>query len=111
MMKQLLIIQRLSQWNLAEKDFLHSLKIKPNSPQVLNYLAYGWLERDQNIDQAMQMLQKAYQVNPQSYYIFLPKLLGLSNLSGRLIIIIRLNTTAYHLVFGSIQNQSIRVIT
>ena len=61
--------ERLSQWNLAEKDFLHSLKIKPNSPQVLNYLAYGWLERDQNLDQAMQMLQKAYQANPQSYYI------------------------------------------
>ena len=41
--------ERLSKWNLAEKDFLHSLKINPNSPQVLNYLAYGWLERDQNL--------------------------------------------------------------
>ena len=61
--------ERLSQWNLAEKDFLHSLKIKPNSPQVLNYLAYGWLERNQNLDKAMQMLQKAYKANPQSYYI------------------------------------------
>ena len=61
--------EKLSKWNLAEKDFLHSLKIKPNSPQVLNYLAYGWLERDQNLDQAIQMLQKAYKANPQSYYI------------------------------------------
>ena len=61
--------ERLSQWNLAEKDFLHSLKIKPNSPQVLNYLAYGWLERDQKLNKAIQMLQKAYKANPQSYYI------------------------------------------
>ena len=38
--------ERLNQWNLAEKDFLYSLKINPNSSQVLNYLAYGWLERD-----------------------------------------------------------------
>ena len=61
--------ERLSQWNLAEKDFLHSLKIKPNSPQVLNYLAYGWLERNQKLNKAIQMLQKAYEANPQSYYI------------------------------------------
>jgi tetratricopeptide (TPR) repeat protein len=61
--------EKLSQWNLAEKDFLHSLKIKPNSPQVLNYLAYGWLERDQKLNQAIEMLLKAYEANPQSYYI------------------------------------------
>ena len=61
--------ERLSKWHLAEKDFLLSLEIKPNSPQVLNYLAYGWLERNQHLDQSIEMLQKAYKANPQSYYI------------------------------------------
>lgn len=61
--------ERLFQWNLAEKDLLYSLKIEPNSPQVLNYLAYGWLERDENLNKAMIMLQKAYKANPKSYYI------------------------------------------
>jgi len=37
--------ERSSQWVLAEIDFLESLKLKSDSPQVLNYLAYGWLER------------------------------------------------------------------
>ena len=54
---------------MAEKDFLYSLKIKPDSPEVLNYLAYGWLERDINLNEATEMLQKAYQANPNSYYI------------------------------------------
>ena len=61
--------ERLSKWNLAEKDFLLSLKINPNSPQVLNYLAYGWIERDYKLDQAIQMLKKASNANPQSFYI------------------------------------------
>ena len=61
--------ERSSSWELAEKDFKQSLKNKPNSPQVLNYLAYGWLERDVNLTIAMEMLKKAYRANPDSYYI------------------------------------------
>jgi Flp pilus assembly protein TadD len=61
--------ERSSQWALAEIDFLESLKLKSDSPQVLNYLAYGWLELDQHLDRALQMLQKAYAGNPNSYYI------------------------------------------
>mgnify|MGYP006181799175 CR=1 FL=1 len=61
--------ERLKKWDLAEKDFLYSLKIKSNSPEVLNYLAYGWLERDIYLDKAMSMLKEAYQVNPESFYI------------------------------------------
>ena len=61
--------ERSSEWELAEKDFKKSLKAKPNSPQVLNYLAYGWLERDVNLIIAMDMLKEAYRANPDSYYI------------------------------------------
>ena len=61
--------ERLSLWNLAEKDFLNSLEIKSDSPNVLNYLAYGWIERNQNIDKALNMLKKAYKSYPESYYI------------------------------------------
>ena len=61
--------EKLADWKTAEKDFLYSLKIKPDTPDVLNYLAYGWLERDIKIDQAMNMLIEAYKSNPNSYYI------------------------------------------
>ena len=61
--------ERLLKWDLGETDFLQSLKIKPDSPDVLNYLAYSWLERDLNLDKATNMLIKAYKVKPESYYI------------------------------------------
>ncbi len=61
--------ERLKKWKLAEKDFLNSLEIKSDTPDVLNYLAYGWLERDTNLDLAISMLKEAYKANPKSYYI------------------------------------------
>ena len=56
-------------WEKAELDFLHSLNIKRNSPNVLNYLAYGWIERDIKIDESFVMLIDAYEANPDSHYI------------------------------------------
>ena len=56
-------------WGKAELDFLQSLKINRNSPNVLNYLAYGWIERDIKIDESFVMLVDAYDANPDSHYI------------------------------------------
>ena len=61
--------ERLGNWDKAEKDFLTSLEIKPDSPNVLNYLAYGWVEREIRLDQSLEMLKAAYKANPESYYI------------------------------------------
>ena len=56
-------------WEKAELDFLQSLKFKRDSPDVLNYLAYGWIERDIKIDESFVMLLDAYKAYPESYYI------------------------------------------
>ena len=61
--------ERSGNWTKAEVDFLQSLKIKSDSPDVLNYLAYGWIERNVNIQQSFDMLTKAYNTNPDSHYI------------------------------------------
>ena len=61
--------ERTKNWKLAEKDFFMSLELNPESADVLNYLAYGWLERDENLDIAINMLKKAYNKNPDSYHI------------------------------------------
>ena len=61
--------ERLGNWKLAEKDFLDSLEINPESSQVLNYLAYGWIERGKFLDKSLQMLETAYKKNPDSHYI------------------------------------------
>ncbi len=61
--------ERNDDWHKAEKDFLKSLDIKPDSPNVLNYLAYGWVEREIRLEQSLEMLKAAYEANPESYYI------------------------------------------
>ena len=61
--------ERLKDYENADKDLLHSLKIKPNDAYVLNYLAYSWLERDYKIEEAVKMLEKAYASESNDPYI------------------------------------------
>ena len=61
--------EQSNNWKKAELDFLQSLKIKRDSPNVLNYLAYGWIERDIKIDESYVMLTDAHNANPDSHYI------------------------------------------
>ena len=61
--------ERKDNWKLAEKDFLKSLELQPGTPNVLNYLAYGWVERNIKLDRSLKMLEEAYKANPDSFYI------------------------------------------
>lgn len=61
--------EQSNNWEKAELDFIKSLTIKEDSPNVLNYLAYGWIERDIKIDESYVMLTDAYNANPDSHYI------------------------------------------
>ena len=61
--------ERINNWQLAEEDFLRSLDINSESPQVLNYLAYGWLERNIFLDKSLKMLKTAHEKHPESHYI------------------------------------------
>ncbi len=53
----------------SDKDLIESLLIKPNDPYVMNYLGYGWLERNYKINEAIDMLQKAYKQKKNDPYI------------------------------------------
>jgi len=53
-------------WPEAEKDLLKALSLQPDQPDVLNYLGYSWVVKDQRLDQALTMLQKALNAEPQS---------------------------------------------
>ena len=41
----------------AEKDLTDALEINPNDPYVLNYLAYSWLDRNLNLDKALNLCE------------------------------------------------------
>ena len=51
--------ERTNKWNLSEKDLLMSLKLSPNQPYTMNYLAYSWIENGKNLNRALQMLREA----------------------------------------------------
>jgi len=61
--------ERSNQWNLAEADFKKALELDADQPYVLNYLAYTWVTRKENLDQALQMLAKAVEQRPEDGYI------------------------------------------
>lgn len=66
--------ERSKQWAKAEPDFLAALNLlppKPRSPreaaeraQVLNYLAYSWVDMHMNVDKSFEMLREAVALSP-----------------------------------------------
>ncbi len=61
--------EQSEQWSLAEADLLKSLELRPDHPQVLNYLAYSWVDRNENLERAKDMLIKAVSLRPRDGFI------------------------------------------
>lgn len=61
--------EQSKQWKNAEADLLKSLELRPDYPPVLNYLAYSWVDRDENLEQAKEMLIKAVSLRPRDGFI------------------------------------------
>lgn len=61
--------ERSKEWEKAETDFNMALSLEPDQPEVLNYLAYSWLDRNQNFKEAEKMLARALKKKPDSPHI------------------------------------------
>ncbi len=61
--------ERLGDWPKAEADFRAALKLNPEQPQVLNYLGYTMVEKKINLDEALDMIERAVAARPDSGYI------------------------------------------
>lgn len=59
-------LDRAGRWPEAEKDLQKALALRPDQPDVLNYLGYSWVTRGERLQQAVTMLQKAYLAQPNS---------------------------------------------
>ncbi|MDQ4136315.1 MAG: tetratricopeptide repeat protein [Pseudomonadota bacterium] len=62
--------ERAKQWEKAEADLKRALELVPETltngrAQVLNYLAYSWVDMGINIDEAFKMLQRAVELAPR----------------------------------------------
>lgn len=61
--------ERAKLWPAAEADFLKALDLNPDQPSVLNYLGYSWIDMDMHLDEALEMIEKAVDAQPQDGYI------------------------------------------
>jgi tetratricopeptide (TPR) repeat protein len=56
-------------WDKAEVDVDTALKLSPDQPELLNYLGYSWVDRNEKIPEALTMLEKARRLRPYDGYI------------------------------------------
>jgi tetratricopeptide (TPR) repeat protein len=61
--------ERTGFWQEAEADFRRALELRPDQPQVLNYLGYSYVELGENLDEALDLIEKAVAAQPNSGYI------------------------------------------
>ena len=61
--------ERLKDWPKAESDFRQALALNPDQPQVLNYLGYSYIDRNENLTEALEMIERAVRQSPDSGYI------------------------------------------
>jgi len=62
-------LERSGQWKLSEADLLHALELKPEQPLVLNYLGYSWIDKGENLQRGLKMIEKAVELRPEDGYI------------------------------------------
>ncbi len=53
----------------AEADFRKALELNPDQPQVLNYLGYSLVEKQEKLDEALDMIERAVAAQPDRGYI------------------------------------------
>ena len=58
--------ERTKQWDEAVKDFKRVLEIDPDNADALNYLGYTWVDRNENLNEAFEMIEKAVELQPRS---------------------------------------------
>lgn len=64
-----MVLERLGEWERAEKDLKAALAYQPDQPYILNYLGYAWADQGKNLDESLEMIRKAADLQPGDGYI------------------------------------------
>lgn len=61
--KRALLADQRGFWLETEKELSYLISLEPENPQYLNALGYTLLQYTKRLDEAMQLIEKAYQIN------------------------------------------------
>jgi tetratricopeptide (TPR) repeat protein len=61
--------ERLKDWPSAERDLLFANNLNPDQPLILNYLGYSWVDRNMNLNQGLEYIERAVELKPDDGYI------------------------------------------
>ncbi|MEM8630440.1 MAG: tetratricopeptide repeat protein [Pseudomonadota bacterium] len=61
--------ERMGEWPAADTDFRTALELNPEQPQVLNYLGYSMVELNLDLDEALDLIERAVAARPDDGYI------------------------------------------
>lgn len=56
--------ERLGQWPPAEVDLRAALGLKPDNPQIMNYLGYSWVSRGERLQDGLRLIENALRLDP-----------------------------------------------
>lgn len=60
------VYDKMGKWDLAEKDLHQALDLSPDNAIILNYLGYSWVDKDINIEDGLQMIEKSTSMFPNN---------------------------------------------
>lgn len=58
--------ERLGRWNDAEADLRTAMRLRPDQPDVLNYLGYSLVDRGLKLDEGFRLIKRAVALRPDS---------------------------------------------
>jgi tetratricopeptide (TPR) repeat protein len=58
-------LERSGHWPEAQSDFNKALAMKPDQPEILNYLGYSWVNRGERVQEGMALIQRAVDAQPE----------------------------------------------
>ncbi len=61
--------ERLDMWDKAEPNFLKAIELEPENAEMLNYLGYSYVDRGENLEEGLKMIEKAVELQPNQGYI------------------------------------------
>jgi Flp pilus assembly protein TadD len=59
-------LEQAGRWQDAERDMQKALSLKPDEPDILNYLGYSWIDRGEKLKEGKAMIEKALAAKPDS---------------------------------------------